>query len=47
MFAIAFLFVRVLCDGFKSRRRLEAEILVLQHQLNIVLSENSVRPELA
>jgi hypothetical protein len=27
MFAIAFLFVRVLCDCFKSRRRLEAEIL--------------------
>ncbi|MGZ4924663.1 MAG: hypothetical protein ACXV5H_12045, partial [Halobacteriota archaeon] len=36
MFAIAFLFVRVLCDGFKSRRRLEAEILVLQHQLNVL-----------
>jgi hypothetical protein len=31
MFAIAFLFVRVLCDRFKSRRRLEAEILVLRH----------------
>ncbi len=31
MFAIAFLFVRVLCDCFKSRRRLEAEILVLRH----------------
>jgi Putative MetA-pathway of phenol degradation len=29
MFAIAFLFVRVLCDCFKSRRRLEAEVLVL------------------
>jgi hypothetical protein len=25
MFAIAFLFVRVLCDCFKSRRRLEAK----------------------
>jgi hypothetical protein len=36
MFAIAFLFVRVLCDGFKSRRRLEAEVLVLRHQLNIL-----------
>jgi hypothetical protein len=36
MFAIAFLFVRVLCDGFKSRRRLEAEILVLRHQLNVL-----------
>jgi hypothetical protein len=33
MFAIAFLFVRVLCDGFKSRRRLEAEILVLRQRL--------------
>ena len=36
MFAIAFLFVRVLCDYFKSRRRLEAEILVLRHQLNVL-----------
>ncbi|MFZ0109061.1 MAG: hypothetical protein WAL01_06115, partial [Pseudolabrys sp.] len=36
MFAIAFLFVRVLCDGFKARRRLEAEILVLRHQLNVL-----------
>ena len=36
MFAIAFLFVRVLCDCFKSRRRLEAEILVLRHQFNVL-----------
>src|SRR5215211_8833734 len=36
MFAIAFLFVRVLCDCFKSRRRLEAEILVLRHQLSVL-----------
>ena len=36
MIAIAFLLVRVLCDRFKSRRRLEAEILVLRHQLNIL-----------
>jgi hypothetical protein len=28
MFAIAFLFVHVLCDCYKSRRRLKAEILV-------------------
>jgi len=27
------LLVRILCDCFKSRRRLEAEILVLQHQI--------------
>jgi hypothetical protein len=36
MFAIAFLFVRVLCDCFKSRRRLEAENPVLRHQLNVL-----------
>jgi hypothetical protein len=36
MFAVAFFFVRVLCDGFKSRRRLVAEILVLRHQLNVL-----------
>ena len=34
--AIAFLFVRMLCDCFKLRRRLEAEILVLRHQLNVL-----------
>jgi len=36
MMAIALLFVRMLCDCFKSRRRLEAEILVLRHQLNVL-----------
>src|ERR1017187_4181464 len=36
MFAFAFLFVRVLCDCFKSQRRLEAEVLVLRHQLNVL-----------
>jgi len=36
MIAIAFLFVCVLCDCFKSRRRLETEILVLRHQLNVL-----------
>jgi hypothetical protein len=36
MFAITFLFVRVLYDCFKSRRRLEAEVLVLRHQLNVL-----------
>jgi len=34
MIAIVFLFVRVLCDCFKSRCRLEAGNLVLRHQLN-------------
>jgi hypothetical protein len=36
MIAIASLFVGVLCDCFKPRQRLEAEILVLWHQLNIL-----------
>jgi hypothetical protein len=35
MIAIGLLFVRMLCDCFRSRRRLEAEILVLRHQLNV------------
>jgi hypothetical protein len=36
MIAIGLLLVRMLCDCFKSRRRLEAEILVLRHQLNVL-----------
>jgi hypothetical protein len=36
MIAIGLLFVRMLCDCFKSRRRLEAEIVVLRHELNIL-----------
>ena len=36
MIAIGLLFVRMVCDCFKSRRRLEAEILVLRHQLNVL-----------
>jgi transposase InsO family protein len=36
MIAIAFLFVRMLCDFFKPRQRLEAEILVLRHRLNVL-----------
>ena len=36
MIAIGLLFVRMLCDSFKSRRQLEAEILVLRHQLNVL-----------
>jgi uncharacterized protein len=35
MIAIAFLFVRMVCDCFKSRRRLDAELLVLRHQLQL------------
>jgi hypothetical protein len=36
MIAIGLLFLRALCDWFKARRRLEVEILVLRHQLNIL-----------
>jgi hypothetical protein len=36
MIAIALLFVRMLSDCFKSRSRLEAEIVVLRHQLNVL-----------
>jgi hypothetical protein len=36
MIAIAVLLVRMLCDCFKSPRRLEAEILILRHQLNVL-----------
>ena len=36
MIAIASLFVCLLCDCFKPRQRLEAEILALRHQLNIL-----------
>jgi hypothetical protein len=36
MIAVGLLLVRILCDCFKSRRRLEAEILILRHQLNVL-----------
>ena len=36
MVAIVFFFLRSLGDCFKSRRRLEAEILLLRHQLNVL-----------
>jgi hypothetical protein len=36
MIAIAFLFVRLLYDCFKSRWRLEAEIRGLRHELNVL-----------
>src|ERR1700751_2077740 len=36
MIAIALLFVRMLRDCFKSRSRLEAGIVVLRHQLNVL-----------
>jgi hypothetical protein len=36
MIAIGLLFIRMLCDFFKPRTRLEAEILILRHQLNVL-----------
>src|ERR1039458_8390282 len=36
MIAIALLLVRMLCDCLKSRSRLEAELVVLRHQLNVL-----------
>src|SRR5947209_14239202 len=36
MFAVGLLLVRMLCDLSKPRPRLEAEILILRHQLNVL-----------
>ena len=36
MIAIGLLFVRMLCDYFKPRPQLEAEIVILRHQLNLL-----------
>jgi hypothetical protein len=36
MIAIGLLFIRMLCDYFKPRQQLEAEILVLRHQLDVL-----------
>jgi hypothetical protein len=36
MIAIGLLFARMLCDCFRPRQQLEAEILVLQHQLHVL-----------
>jgi hypothetical protein len=46
MIAIGLLFVRMLCDCFKSRPQLEAEIVILRHQLNILQRRASRRPHL-
>ena len=43
MIAIGLLFIRMLCDCFKSRPQLEVEIMVLRHQLN-VLQQRAPRP---
>ena len=46
MIAIGILFIRMLSDFFKPRARLEAEILVLRHQLNILQQRAPRRPRL-
>ena len=44
MIALGLLFLRLLCDRFKPRQQLEAEILVLRHQLNILQQRAPGRP---
>jgi hypothetical protein len=44
MVATGLLFLRALCDWFKPRQQLEAEILVLRHQLNILQQRVRRRP---
>src|SRR5262245_16178026 len=46
MIAIALLFIRMLCDCFKPRQQLAAEILVLRHQLNVLQQRPPRRPHL-
>jgi Integrase core domain len=46
MIAIGLLFLRMLCDYFKPRQQLEAEILVLRHQLNVLQQRVPPRPRL-
>jgi len=46
MIAIGLLFVRMLRDCFKSRHQLEAEILVLRHQLNVLRQRTPRRSHL-
>jgi short chain dehydrogenase len=46
MIAIGLLFVRMLCDYFKSRPQLEAEIVILRHQLNLLQRRAPHRPYL-
>jgi hypothetical protein len=46
MIALGLLFLRLLCDRFKPQQRLEAEILLLRHQLNILQHGAPDRPHL-
>ena len=44
MIALGLLFLRLLCDRFKPRQQLEAEILVLRHQVDILQQRAPGRP---
>jgi hypothetical protein len=46
MIALGLLFLRLLCDRFKPQQQLEAEILLLRHQLNILQHGAPDRPHL-
>jgi hypothetical protein len=46
MITIGLLFIGMLCDCFKSRSQLEAEIMVLRHQLNVLQQRAPRRPHL-
>ena len=46
MIALGLLFLRLLCDRFTPQQQLEAEILVLRHQLNILQQRAPGRPRL-
>src|SRR5436190_22203191 len=46
MIAIGLLFIRMLCDCFKPRQQLQAEVLVLRHQLNVLRQRAPRRPHL-
>ena len=47
MLAIGLLFVGMLGDWFRSRRRSQAEILILRHQLNVLQRRAPHRPYLS
>src|SRR2546428_10320314 len=46
MITINLLFARMLCSWFKPRQQLQAEILVLRHQLNVLRQRAPRRPHL-
>ena len=46
MIAIGLPLIRMLCDYFRPRQQLEAELIVLRHQLNILQRQAARRPHL-